>query len=300
MIVFFIALMLLVCVALPLVFAWRLWRLDAPSRLDWLLAFASTAAFVALVMLVGRWDIAGLWTRFVLLVVLAAAAFISLRRHLRRPWFSGDASAFWRRQGSTIVTMLIVGTMLAYVLAGQLEKEEVQEFAFPLRDGHFVVAQGGAGLLNHHSSNRAQRRALDITAVNAAGFRVSGILPADPARYVVFGKTVTSPCDGSVVAARDGLPDLSPPAAARKNPAGNHVLLSCGDLQVELAHLQQGSVAVASGERVHTGEAIGKVGNSGNTTEPHLHVHAVDPQTGAGVQMVFDGVAPKRNTHFRR
>lgn len=47
-----------------------------------------------------------------------------------------------------------------------------------------------------------------------------------------------------------------------------------------------------------TGDAIGLVGNSGSTTEPHLHIHAVDPGTHAGVPITFEGRFPVRNSVF--
>ena len=57
--------------------------------------------------------------------------------------------------------------------------QDPRTLAFPLEGGRFVVAQGGGiGILNHHAGHPAQRHALDITAVDATGFRAAGILPA--------------------------------------------------------------------------------------------------------------------------
>lgn len=70
------------------------------------------------------------------------------------------------------------------------------------------------------------------------------------------------------------------PDPDRTKLAGNHVLLDCGGTEVLLAHLQRGSVLVAPGEPVTTGQRRGMVGNSGNTTEPHLHVSAQRRQAG--------------------
>ena len=62
--------------------------------------------------------------------------------------------------------------------------------------------------------------------------------------------------------------------------AGNHVLLECGtEVRVLLAHMRRGSVRVRPGERVAVGRPLGAVGNTGNTNEPHLHVHAQRPGT---------------------
>ena len=60
----------------------------------------------------------------------------------------------------------------------------------------------------------------------------------------------------------------------------------------------EGSVAVDEGDRVAVGDRLGAVGNSGNTTEPHLHIHAVDATKGMGVPISFDGRVPVRNRRF--
>jgi murein DD-endopeptidase MepM/ murein hydrolase activator NlpD len=72
-----------------------------------------------------------------------------------------------------------------------------------------------------------------------------------------------------------------------KNVAGNHVVVRCGDADVWLAHLRRGTVAVRSGASVTRGALLGRAGNSGNTTEPHLHVHA--ERGGRAVPVRFDG-----------
>jgi hypothetical protein len=296
-----IALLVFVSIALPLAFAWRLWRLDVPTRLGWLLVLAETAIFVTLIMLLARWDIAGLWSRAGLIGLTVIAAVASAWRHVGRPWRKPDSPAFWPSHGAQLAALALFGPALVYVLLGLFARHDPRAFTFPLVGGHFIVAQGGgAGILNHHYSHRAQRHALDITALGPLGFRASGLLPDDPSRYAVFGKSVISPCDGTVNAVVDGLLDLSPPARDTANPAGNHVVLSCGDLEVELAHLRRGSVVVEPGKQVRSGDPIGQVGNSGNSTEPHLHIHAIDVGSGVGVQMSFEGVVPARNTWFSK
>jgi murein DD-endopeptidase MepM/ murein hydrolase activator NlpD len=59
-------------------------------------------------------------------------------------------------------------------------------------------------------------------------------------------------------------------------------------VQVLLAHMKQGSITVKAGETVHTGDPIGQVGNSGNTTEPHLHIHA---RVGGDLRKITSGTA---------
>ena len=93
--------------------------------------------------------------------------------------------------------------------------------------------------------------------------------------------------------------DLFHPALADfidpENPAGNHVVIACGDIEVTLAHLSPGTPDVDPGDRVGEGQPIAEVGNSGNSTEPHLHIHAVHPASGRGVPLTLDGRHPIRN-----
>lgn len=69
-------------------------------------------------------------------------------------------------------------------------------------------------------------------------------------------------------------------------------------MRVELAHLQKGSVRVETGDPVKMGQSIALVGNSGNTSEPHLHIHAVDPTSGKAIPLTIDGLTPARNRIF--
>ncbi len=297
--IFLILLSIAVVVLMPLAFAVRLWRLRETSLAGWLLVTADAAVFVALVLLVARWDMAGIYTRYLLGGVFTVALLASWRKHARLPWRA--ATPILRTHWTTVLSLLLFSAALAYVCVGIFAVRNPHPLAFPLEHGRFVVAQGGGiGLLNHHAGHRAQRYAADITAVGPAGFRADGILPDDPRRYAIFGIAVVAPCDGAVTAAVDGLPDLPPPEMDPDNAAGNHVVLSCAGLSVELAHLRNGSVAVRQGDTVSAGQKLGEVGNSGNTTEPHLHIHAVDRATGEGMPVSFDGAAPVRNRIYVR
>ena len=76
-----------------------------------------------------------------------------------------------------------------------------------------------------------------------------------------------------VVSVEGGLPDMPIGQTGRKRLVGNHIVIEADpERYVLLAHLKQGSVRVSEGETVRRGQPIAACGNSGNTSEPHLHL----------------------------
>lgn len=149
----------------------------------------------------------------------------------------------------------------------------------PLRlpfDGEWTVFNGGRTLAtNIHAAARNQRFAVDL-AMARDGKTSSGD-GRELSDYYVWGAPVVAPAAGKVLSVVDGLPDNPIGSTDRKNLAGNHLILDHGNGEYSLlAHLQRGSVAVRVGDDVVAGQRLGLVGNSGNTTEPHLHYHLQD------------------------
>jgi Peptidase family M23 len=169
---------------------------------------------------------------------------------------------------------------------------------FPLRNGTYYIANGGSKeVINAHldlvRSKRFQELrgtmyALDIVKLNSIGTHASGLQPSDPVQYAIFGDPVYAPCSGVVLQSVNTMPDMSPPALDEKNERGNFVLMQCEQNQVVvfMAHLKQGSVKVAAGDRVSVGQQLAEVGNSGNSGEPHLHINAQRPGSSP---TTFDG-----------
>ncbi|MFG3478051.1 M23 family metallopeptidase [Streptomyces sp. NPDC047980] len=80
---------------------------------------------------------------------------------------------------------------------------------------------------------------------------------------------------------------------------GNHLVLDLGDgTWAVYAHLRRGSLAVREGERVSAGQLLARCGNSGNSTEPHLHFQLMDgpdPEAAHGIPFTWRGVGVPRN-----
>jgi murein DD-endopeptidase MepM/ murein hydrolase activator NlpD len=142
-------------------------------------------------------------------------------------------------------------------------------FAVPIA-GELQVSQGFSGKLSHRG---AFRHALDFQRPRSAE-AISG---------PVWGAAVTAPVSGIVDRIRNNVPDNPIGACNYAEKWGNYVVirLDAGGWAM-VAHLQQGTVAVAPGARVETGSYLGRVGNSGRSTVPHLHVHFQQtPEPGA-------------------
>jgi Peptidase family M23 len=142
----------------------------------------------------------------------------------------------------------------------------------------------------------AQRFAVDWEQLDARGRTVTGDDPEDPTDYTIYGKQAIAATDGTVVKVIDGLPDQEPgelPAGIRLDQAdGNSVIVAIEDgLFMLYAHLKAGSLRVMEGQRIARGDPIGLVGNSGNSSAPHLHFHVMDgasPVESEGVPYVID------------
>ncbi len=139
-------------------------------------------------------------------------------------------------------------------------------------DGPVRVGWGGDDLeTNYHVATPDQRWAYDLLIAPI----LSG---SDQLKdYGCYGRPILAPANGMVSWARDGLPDHIPGEVSNdlENPTGNGVALKLDETGTFLviAHMRPGSVHVKEGQRVLEGEPLGECGNSGNTSEPHVHIH---------------------------
>jgi hypothetical protein len=195
------------------------------------------------------------------------------------------------RSGSWNTALIPLGLLVASVVVLVSNRRTTiatrvsAPLTFPLAEGNWYIAQGGGRLLNHHKRVLAQRAALDLIRLRSDGRRAAGLFPSNPQDYGAYGSVVVSPCGGVLTEVVDGMDDEIPMRPRPGPPAGNHVVIDTGKETVLLAHLKRGSVRVRKGDKVSPGQPIGRVGNSGNSTEPHLHIHA--EREGLGLQLAF-------------
>lgn len=294
------------------------------DRMRLTLDAAFAALYLASIALAGLWLALPRWLVGAYGALLAGAVAIAVRR--RPPGSAGTGIETAPREGPVgtgqarlaalpwvrTLGVLCAGAMLLYVLAGRrLLPGEPVDLVFPLSGGPYLVAAGGSNeLLNPHVATlegerfrpyRGQSYAVDVVGIGAWGSRRSLALSPDPEAFAVFGRPILAPCTGTVVRAADGQPDQLPPGRSPGSLEGNHVILACGEIRVLLAHMARGSVAAHVGDTVRAGDPLGCVGNSGNSDEPHLHIHAQRPGTdeeplgGSPVPITFEGRRPVRN-----
>ncbi len=159
--------------------------------------------------------------------------------------------------------------------------------------GEWYVYWGGRTVaLNRHITARDQRFAYDFLIL-ARGHTGNSYRDAgeDNDDYYCFGQPIFAPAAGIVVKAENEVPENTPGEMNSNEPLGNFVILdhACSEFSF-LAHFQRGTVVVRGGDRVHTGQLLARCGNSGNSSEPHLHFHLQNspiPFRGEGLPAFF-------------
>lgn len=272
---------------------------------------AVAASYVVLIALAGLWMALPAYLTWLYAALLSGAAVWNARRLPRVARSSGTP---WSRValGARAVVVLGLLGLVGLALSGRRPfATEPLDLEFPLRDGTYLVVSGGSNVLvNFHLETlnrerarpyRGQSYGVDLVKAGTWGSRATGFLPDDPRAFAIFGDPIHAPCAGAVVVALDGRPDRLRPGVEPESLAGNHVILACEGAWIVLAHMQQGSIRVVPGDRVGRGEVVGRVGNSGSSGEPHLHVHAQTPGSsgaplgGSPLPITFEGRHLVRN-----
>jgi hypothetical protein len=276
---------------LPLVLF--LWLAILPPRNKagfWLLGLTA-ALLILMAALQGIWVFPPWWMRYLIVLLLVGAVTFRLIRAPVRPWLPSGLLGW--------LCLVILGGIAGWtgaqswtdLMDRQIPAGSSIALAWPLGPGIYVVANGGAApSINAHAALLDPTQPLhagfggsgygvDLIAVNGWGLRASSVMPDDPARYAIFGTPVLAPCVGEVVLAEGARPDMTVPEIDERHPAGNHILLRCDGFDILLAHFRQGSLRVAVGDILAVGQQIVEVGNSGESAERHLHIHAQIPGT---------------------
>jgi Peptidase family M23 len=264
--------------------SWLLWGLKTILISHYLIVIT-----FAPLWLWGPWYVGYIYLGLFTLITLHGLINYRIRRRIWGEYWE-QGSIAWSRIALFLGIILALTIILWNILqAYSLPNVAPVTLSFPLKNGTYYIANGGNSvLLNAHRAFLTNRKyrgnsyAVDILKLNRWGLRATKAIPTRLSDYNIFGASVYSPCSGRVLNIENALPDLPPPQRDRQHLAGNYVLLACQSNHVLLAHLQQGTVRVTNGVNVTQGQLLAKVGNSGNTDEPHLHIHAQRPGSRPG------------------
>jgi hypothetical protein len=214
------------------------------------------------------------------------------------------------------MALIVAGFVVFFVRSGPSDTEPVA-LRSPV-EGRWVPVNSPADKVPSHGTHElGQTYAIDLVHVPDGGWSAlrSRPLAARPDTFPSFGRDVLAPADGVVVQVsgwqRDHWSRNSWPGvvylmvegmvfrqllslltlSAGRFVVGNSVTLDLGDgVYAVFAHLRRGSPRVSKGDRVRAGDVLGEVGNSGNSSEPHLHFHLMDrprPMAAAGLPFAF-------------
>ena len=167
----------------------------------------------------------------------------------------------------------------------RVEKIPVVVISAPLVGEDWVAGNGPSNTSVHRRSlipinghaYIAQRFAIDWVQAYPDGKMYKGD-PSDNKNYRAYGAEIHAVADGVVTQLGDGIPQNTPGAKSLAVPitletvGGNHVIMEIGNgLFAFYAHMQPGSLRVKVGDKVRRGQVLGLLGNTGNSSEPHLH-----------------------------
>jgi len=173
-------------------------------------------------------------------------------------------------------------------------KKHETKLSLPFKDRWRVFWGGDTKELNIHHDAPNQKFAFDFLGVNEHGKSRRGDSQVNE-DYFAFGREVLAPADGIVTDVINGVRDNLPGSMNPYSALGNAVFIQHREHEVSVfAHLKLGSTTVKVGDKVKKGQVIALCGNSGNSSEPHLHYHLQNTtviQDGMGIKCYFQKVS---------
>ena len=219
----------------------------------------------------------GLWLWYLGPIVLAVATAVLLIGSLRsaRSWRGGVDRG---QVLGYLALVLVVLTLPVYdpYPSSHDEHPSLVSFRVPFEEPATVAWGGATAEVNYHVYLPDQRWAYDLLVTrDGRSFRGDGTRLRD---YYAYGRLVLAPASGQVFSMENDEPEISIGGRRRTLAGlGNHVGIKVGPEEyLFVGHFQRGSVEVGVGDHVTMGQPLGRVGNSGNSSEPHVHLHLQD------------------------
>ncbi|HOV25227.1 MAG TPA: M23 family metallopeptidase [Pseudobacteroides sp.] len=302
---------------LPVFLIVWLWKSKNRSKFGLLIKMVAIGTFIlALFWTPFRESSVGYYTNYILLALFLASAVVAFIKGRGMKFFSDATIKGIVLAIPGIISILLMGYVNVIGIRGFFYDEEPIELMFPFKNGAYAVMQGGNGassfLANYHyhawkfgtEEDTLNKFSTDIVKLNKFGFCFNTLdflfnndLPKDLNKYEMFSEPLYSPCEGEVWSVEDGNDDLDPSKNELYVPSNNIVIKYKENYYIALHHLKKESIKVALGDKVKQGQLLGEIGNSGNTTIPHLHIQVWKNEgtTYLGVPINFNGSFPVKN-----
>ncbi|WP_160670964.1 M23 family metallopeptidase [Clostridium sp. C8-1-8] len=215
-----------------------------------------------------------------------------------------------------IILFLILGVNIIFIFKSFSYKGKDVKLEFPFKDGEYWIMHGGDGkhssLTNYHYNaffhrragvNDSMRYAVDIVKLSR-GKISKHIFSTNILDYESFQDKIYAPCDGKVVDIIEEYDNSAPYGGNYPYNTGNTIIIKTKDYYVLMGHIQKGSIRVRLSEYVAKGDEIARVGNSGMTQFPHLHMQVVSSDSeymwfGKGIPILFNNKFPVKNMIFK-
>ena len=172
-------------------------------------------------------------------------------------------------------------------------KRNSSKLILPFKEEWTVFWGGDTKEQNYHVAYKSQKNAFDLVITDSSGksYKNEGKNNVD---YYAFGKELLAPANGEIVLVVDGIKDNKPGVLNPSYIPGNTVIIKTSNNEyLFFAHFKQHSIKVKQGQKVQQGDLLGLCGNSGNTTEPHLHFHiqnVEDMNIATGAKAYFEEI----------
>lgn len=170
------------------------------------------------------------------------------------------------------------------------KRQNTTKLSLPFNGEWFVFWGGDTKRQNIHRDAPSQRFAFDFGTVDKTGKTHKGDGKKNE-DYYAFGKEILAPANGIIIDVIEGVRDNEPGFMNPYSAVGNCVVAKHNKQEISiLCHFKFGSIKVKVGEKVKTRQLLGLCGNSGNSSEPHLHYHLQDNpiiQDGKGIKCFF-------------
>lgn len=180
------------------------------------------------------------------------------------------------------------------------------KYSLPFHEEWTAVNGGVTKELSHSWEINSQRYAYDFIILDSEGKSYSGD-KITPSSYYCYGKEILAPADGVVVEIRADCRDSKIMDGGKTDPLikdirGNYIVIQHAKNEYScLAHLMPGSITVDVGEQVKRKQRIALCGNSGNTSEPHIHFQVQNSRSfysSAGLPIHFEHVEVALQAHY--